>query len=131
MPITPKTPSLINIEKSAPLIKISPIKEQTITIPVPKSGSNMISPKNNIITKNNGTINLKVFLLSLSLLDKYLDVKIINDNLVISLGWKPNPNIPNQLLLPFLTLPIPGIKTNISKIKHTSKNLLECFLYKL
>ena len=36
--------------------------------------------------KNNGTINLKVFLLSLSLLDKYLDVKIINNNLVISLG---------------------------------------------
>ena len=38
------------------------------------------------ITENNGIINLNVFLFILSLFDKYLDVNIINDSLVISLG---------------------------------------------
>ena len=45
----------------------------------------------------------------------YLDVKIINPNLVNSLGWIPKGPIPNQLRDPFLTLPTPGINTSINK----------------
>ena len=37
-------------------------------------------------------------------------------NFVNSLGCIPKEPIPNQLLLPFLTLPIPGIKTSTNKI---------------
>ena len=33
--------------------------------------------------------------------------------------------IPNQLRLPFLTLPIPGIKTNISKIIQPINKILD------
>ena len=46
----------------------------------------------------------------------------MSPNLAASLGWIPNEPIPNHDLLPFLILPIPGIKTNISKIKQTKKS---------
>ena len=59
-----------------------------------------------------------------SLLAKYLETKIIKPILANSEGWIPKEPIPNQLLAPFLTLPIPGIRTRISKIKQTSKILL-------
>lgn len=52
----------------------------------------------------------------LLLLHKYLDVNIIKESFAASLGCIPNDPIPNQLLLPFLTVPIPGIATNINKI---------------
>lgn len=47
---------------------------------------------------------------------KYLDVNTIKESFAASLGCIPNDPIPNQLLLPFLTVPIPGIATNINKI---------------
>ena len=54
------------------------------------------------------------------LLDKYLAVKIMSPNLANSLGWIPKEPIPNQLRLPFLTLPIPGIKTSTNKKRQTA-----------
>ena len=50
-----------------------------------------------------------------------LEVNIINPSLANSLGWIPNPPIPNQLLLPFLILPSPGIKTSTKRIKQPIK----------
>ena len=55
-----------------------------------------------------------------SLFAKYLDTKIIRDNLAISLGWIPNDPMPNQLRDPFLITPIPGIKTRTNKIPDAS-----------
>ena len=52
-----------------------------------------------------------------SLLDKYFEVNIIKPNLANSDGWIPKLPIPNQLLLPFLTDPIPGIATKINNKK--------------
>lgn len=51
IPSIPRIPNFIKIDTFVPLINISPIKEQTITMPVPKSGSNIIRAKNNIIIK--------------------------------------------------------------------------------
>ena len=85
-------------------------------MPVPKSGSSKIKRKNNKISPNIGKTNLEVTLLRASFLSKYLDTKITKLSLLISLGWKPKEAIPNQLLLPFLTTPIPGINTNTNKI---------------
>ena len=45
---------------------------------------------------------------------------IINPILASSLGCSPNPPRPNQLLDPFLTLPIPGIKTSISNKRNNN-----------
>ena len=53
-----------------------------------------------------------------SLFCKYLLVKIIKPSFAASLGCIPNEPIPNHDLLPFLTLPIPGIKTSISNMKQ-------------
>ena len=49
----------------------------------------------------------------------------VNGEVVNSLGCIPKPPIPNQLLLPFLTLPIPGIKTRTKSIKQINKIILE------
>ena len=54
-------------------------------------------------------------------LDKYLLVRIVKPNLENSLGCIPNAPIPNQLLLPFLILPIPGTKTSNNNMTHTIK----------
>lgn len=93
----------------------------TIIMPVPKSGCNMISPN----TKNKrARIGITPFLISLTnLLDlvKYLLAKIIKLNLANSLGCTPKEPIPNQLLLPFLTLPIPGMSTKTNKIIEIKK----------
>ena len=68
-------------------MNINPIKEITITIPVPKSGSSIMSPNNIKITPKIGNINLNVFLFSLSLFDKYFAVKIIIASFESSLGY--------------------------------------------
>ena len=59
------------------------------------------------------------------LFTKYLEVKIMSAILVNSLGCIPKLPMPNQLLLPFLTVPIPGINTNISNIMQAKSILLE------
>ena len=93
-------------------------------MPLPKSGSNIISPKViNKILSIGKTPFLKLFN-SLLFFSKYLLVKIISDSLANSDGWIPKLPIPNQLLLPFLTLPIPGIKTSPKRIKAIIKKIL-------
>ena len=106
----------------APAIKRSDKILKIIIIPVPKSGCNIISKNTTPKTINTGIIPLKKLFISLLLLLKYLLTKIIKDNFINSLGWIPKLPIPNQLLLPFLILPIPGIKTNIKRIKQ-NKNI--------
>ena len=59
------------------------------------------------------------------LLVRYFDVKIMIPNLANSLGCIPKDPIPNQLLDPFLTEPIPGINTNTSKIPLNIKAIPE------
>ena len=56
-----------------------------------------------------------MFLSIFSFFCKYLEVKIIRASFVNSLGCTPNEPIPNQLLLPFLTAPIPGINTSTKR----------------
>ena len=56
---------------------------------------------------------------------KHLLVKIIKLIFAASLGWIPKEPIPNQLLLPFLTTPIPGIRTSTNKMKHPSNIKLD------
>ena len=102
-----------------------------IIIAVPKSGSSIISPKNNAIIRSIGNTPFLKFLTSFSLLDKYLAVKIIRASLESSEGWKPNEPIPNQLLDPLRIFPIPGISTSTNKIKEINKILFAWFLYNL
>ena len=87
----------------------------------------MISP--NIVSNSPkiGNTPFLMFLSSLSLLLRYLEVNIINDSLVNSLGWIPKLPIPNQLRLPFLIVPMPGIYTKI-KSKTQITNILFAFL---
>ncbi len=100
----------------------------TMTTPVPKSGSNIIKPKTRKRTPSMGKTPFLISFRLLSLFDKYFDVKIIRPSLVNSDGWIPKPPNPNQLLLPFLTVPIPGIRTNASIVRHIPKIILDSFL---
>ena len=73
-----------------------------------------------------------IFELIVSNLDNLNPKNLENDKIVIlnlanSLGCIPNPPIPNQLLDPFLTLPMPGIKTRINRMIQI-KNILDAFL---
>ena len=70
------------------------------------------------ITKSIGNTPFFISLINLLLFAKYFDTYIIKPILANSLGCIPKPPIPNQLLLPFLILPKPGIKTSIKSIKH-------------
>ena len=88
----------------------------TIIMPVPKSGCSMISPNINITILKIG--KTECFISFILLLVKYLDVNMIIPILANSLGCIPKEPIPNQLLEPFLTVPIPGISTSINKIIH-------------
>ena len=100
----------------------------TITTPVPKSGSNIIKPNIKRRTPKIGRTPFFIFFSSLVLLARYLDVNIINPNFANSDGCSPKEPIPNQLLLPFLTVPIPGINTKISIIVHVKNIMLANFL---
>ena len=100
----------------------------TITIPVPKSGSNIIRANTRKSTPNIGRTPFFISFKSLLLFSKYLEVNIISPNLVNSDGCTPSPPIPNQLLLPFLTVPIPGISTSANIPKHIKKIILDSFL---
>ena len=65
------------------------------------------------------------FLYAFVFILKYFDTKIIIAIFIASLGWIPRGPIPNQLLEPFLTEPIPGINTKISKTNEPIKKTLE------
>ena len=80
VPIIPKNDSLI-LE-----IKSINIRLITITIPVPKSGSNIIRPKKRKIIKRIGRVPFLKNLMVFSLFDKYFAVKIIKD---IFASWQP------------------------------------------
>ena len=60
-------------------------------------------------------------------ISKYLEAKIIRASFINSLGCIPKPPIPNQLLLPFLTVPTPGINTKINRKKQTSSIMFALF----
>ena len=109
IPSRPSIPSLTNIFMLEPVIKINTIKAHTIIIPVPKSGSNIINPKNKSIIPSIGKTKFFVTFFSLSFFDKYFAVNITSPILLSSLGCIPKGPNPNQLLLPFLTTPFPGI----------------------
>ena len=79
----------------------------------------MISPKTKSKIRSIGITPFLISLINLFELVKYLLVKIISPSFANSLGCIPKEPIPNQLLLPFLTLPTPGIKTRTKSIKHT------------
>ena len=114
MPIIPVNPNAIKKLRFTPDIKRIAIIVIVRIIAVPKSGWSIISPKINTNTNKIGNIEDLIFLILL--LVKYLDVNIIIPNLVNSLGWIPKEPIPNQLLEPFLTEPIPGINTSIRRV---------------
>ena len=80
-----------------------------------------------MVTNKIGRTPLFTNFISFILLDKYLDVKIINPNLMNSLGCIPKLPIPNQLLLPFLMVPIPGIRTSIQRKKQTIRMMFALF----
>ena len=99
----------------------------TIIVPVPKSGCNIIRKKTTKIKNKIGSNPFLKLFIFFSLFFKYFDVKIMNDNFINSLGCTPNDPIPNQLLLPFLTVPTPGINTKTSSIKDEKNNKLLFF----
>ncbi len=49
----------------------------------------------------------------------------MSPNFANSLGCIPKGPIPNQLLLPFLILPIPGINTRIRSMKQINKMVFD------
>ena len=124
MPKRPRIPHLTKKEILAPDIKIIIISVKTITIPCPKSGSNIIRSKKRKIILKIGKIPLITSFTVESLLARYLETKIIKPILANSEGWIPKEPIPNQLRAPFRTFPIPGIKTSTNKIKQINKILL-------
>ena len=99
----------------------------TRIVPVPKSGCNIISPKAIMVIAKIGKTPLVIDFMVLGLLLIYLLVKIIRANFINSLGCTPSPPMPNQLLEPFLTLPIPGIITNTKRTKQANKIRLDFF----
>ena len=94
----------------------------TIITPVPKSGCNMMSPKIKSTILNIG--NTECLISFILLFVRYFAVKIMIPILANSLGWIPKEPIPNQLLDPFLTVPIPGINTSIRSIIHPNRIIL-------
>ena len=96
-------------------------------IPVPKSGCNIISPNINKTMLRIG--NTDVLISFILLLVKYFDVNMMIPSLANSLGWIPNEPIPNQLLDPFLTVPIPGINTSIKRMIQDIRMVLLYFRY--
>ena len=88
----------------------------------------MIKPNIKRRTPKIGRTPFFIFFSSLVLLARYLDVNIINPNFANSDGCSPKEPIPNQLLLPFLMVPIPGINTKISIIVHIKNIILDSFL---
>ena len=127
IPRRPINPIRTKNDRFGPEINIKTTNVKIITIAVPKSGSNIISKKNNRITRNNGINPFFIFFIFLLLWDRYLDVYIIKPILENSDGCIPSGPIPNQLREPFLTLPIPGIRTSINNIKHRNSKWLEYF----
>ena len=106
IPHNPSIPRRIKKLKFTPPTNSIPTIVITIITPVPKSGCSIISPKINKHTKNIGNTPFFILLSSFLFRVKYFAVKIIKDILANSLGCIPKDPIPNQLRLPFLTLPI-------------------------
>ena len=129
-PIIPSMPIFKKKLKSTPPKNNKPTTDKTKIVPVPKSGCNIISPNIKSVSPKTGNIPFTIFTVALLLFDRYLETNIIIPNFANSLGWIPNEPIPNQLLLPFLTVPKPGIKTKTNKITQISKIVLD-FLYKI
>ena len=90
--------------------------------PVPKSGWSIINPNNKITIKRMG--RTEDLILLILLLFKYFEVKMMIPSLANSLGCIPKDPIPNQLLEPFLTEPIPGIKTKIKRMIQIKRIIL-------
>ena len=104
----------------------SKIIEAIITIDVPKSGCNIIKtiPIINIIR---GNIKLFIFFVSLYFsLKKDAKYKIITI-LKNSLGWNDNSLKPSQEDEPPLSMPMKGIRTNISNKKDKIINTFKYF----
>ena len=122
IPIKPIIPSIRKKFSLTPETNNRAIMVTTMIKPVPKSGWSIIRPKVKRTTHKIGRTEVLIFLILL--LVKYLEVKIMIPSLVNSLGWIPKEPIPNQLLEPFLTVPMPGIRTNIKRIIQMSKIML-------
>ena len=72
---------------------------------------------------------MEVFISFILFVVRYFDVKIMIPSLANSLGCIPKEPIPNQLLEPFLIVPIPGINTSIKSIIDENKIRLLYFRY--
>ena len=125
IPINPMTPNLMKKFILTPDTNNRTMMVTTMIIPVPKSGWSMISPNIKMTMLRIG--RTEVFMSLILLLVKYFEVKIIIPSLANSLGWIPNEPIPNQLLEPFLTDPIPGIKTRIKRVMQVIRIILLYF----
>ena len=127
-PMRPSIPILTKKFRFTPLTNSSTTIVITITTPVPKSGSNIIRANTSRRTPSIGRTPFLILFRSLSLFSKYFAVKIIRLSLVNSDGCIPKPPNPNQLLDPFLTVPIPGINTSTKREVVTRKIMLDSFL---
>ena len=86
IPTIPNKPHFTKKPSFTPEIKIIVIKVATITMPVPKSGSNIMRAKKVIMTARIGNTPCQILLISLSFFSKYFAVKIINASFAASLG---------------------------------------------
>ena len=121
IPNKPMNPSLMKKFMFTPDMYNRTMIVITMMIPVPKSGCNIINPNINKTILRIGNTDVLIFFILL--LVKYFDVNMMIPSLANSLGWIPNEPIPNQLLEPFLTVPIPGINTSINRIIAANPNI--------
>lgn len=127
IPINPSSPNFIKKFNFTPDMNNRTIIVITIIIPVPKSGWSIISPNIKITMLRMGRTDVLISFILFVV--RYFAVKIIMPSFANSLGWIPRDPIPNQLLDPFLIVPIPGINTSIRRRIHISKILLLYFRY--
>lgn len=109
----------------APEMNIIIIHVPTITVPVPRSGCNIIIPKARNTKLRAGSKPRLNDVINFCRSAKNFAKKIIIANFINSDGWIENAPIPIQLRAPPRTRPTPGIRTRIRRTKQTSKITFE------
>jgi hypothetical protein len=96
----------------------------TITVPVPRSGCNMIKPNAKNTKPKDGSIPFLKEVISFCRSDKNLAKKAIIASFMNSEGWTEKAPTPIQLLEPFLAIPIPGTSTASNIMKQMMIRIL-------
>jgi len=96
---------------------------------VPRSGCNIIIPKAINTSSSDGAKPFFMVVIYFWFSERNFAKKAIMASFINSDGWIENAPTPIQLLEPFLSIPIPGIKTSTNKAKQTIKRSFAQFLH--